>query len=132
MNAETPVAPIPVLGQGLRPRQVAGTRDEVNPLHEASRLVAGHDHDLLAARDDVVGAAAAREPNLRPVGIADVAGVDVSELVDLTGADEAVVVAAALPVQEDLVDRRDHERVVGGAHLVGGDRQPAREHPRAD
>jgi hypothetical protein len=50
---------------GIAPLEVAGARDEVDLGYEAARLVDGeHDH-LAAERDDVVGAAAARQPHLR-------------------------------------------------------------------
>ena len=115
-----------VLAAGVAALQVAGARHEVHALGEAALLVHGEDHHLPAERDDVVGAAAAGQPHLGPRVAADGAGVEVAVPVDLGAADEPHVEEAALGEQERVGDAGQHLGAVGGAHLVGRDRQLAR------
>ena len=103
--------------------EIPGAGHPIDPLDETSGLMVGHDHSLVAQGDDVVGAAGAGKPHRRPVGIADQAGVDVAEHVDLGHAEKAVVEESALCHQEDVSGAGEHLGTDGGAHLVGRVRQ---------
>ena len=83
----------------------------------------GDDHDLIAHRRDVVGAARAGQPDPRLRGVADDAAVDVAVLVDLRASDEPVVEEAPLSHQEDIRCAGEHLGADGGADLVGRGRQ---------
>src|SRR5262249_58900558 len=94
--------------QQSRPRsrisalEIPGARDEIDLLHEPAWLVHGEDDDAAAERDDVIGAATAREPHFRPVVAADRARVEVAVAIDLRAADEADVEKASLCQHEDV------------------------------
>src|SRR5262249_19778531 len=120
--AEQQSAPAP----RVSPRQIARTRDEVDRLHEAARLMGREDDHLAAEGEDVVGAAAARQAHFRPVIPADDGGVQVAVPVDLSAADEAHVEETALGHEEDVGDAGQHLGAMGGPHLVGGDGEPSR------
>src|SRR5262249_36870749 len=118
---EEQAAPAP----SVAARQVARTRDEVDRLDEAASLVGREDDDLAAKGNDVIGAAAAREAHLGPLIASDDGGVQIAVAVDLRAADEADVQEAALGHEEDVRDAGQHLSAMGGAYLVGGDRQPS-------
>ena len=90
-----------------------------------------HEH-LPAERGDVVGPAAAREPDLRVIPGPEQARVDVPVGVDLGEAEEAVVEEATLGEEEGIGDPRQHHGVAAGGHLVGRDRKLACPDVRAD
>ena len=86
----------------------AGGRAEVELLHERPRRLAQHHEHLPRGGRDLGRAAGAGQPHLRAVVVADHGAVEIAEAVDLRGAEEADVDAAALePVGEHLRDGDD-------------------------
>src|SRR2546428_450275 len=69
------------------PVAVAGRRDEVDPLAQATRLVLHERHQSPGQTGDVCAAAAPRQLDLRVLWRADDARIDVAEAVDLGSAD---------------------------------------------
>ena len=116
----------PALAAALAAVEPARARDEIHRLREAPLLVHGEDDDLAAKRDDVVGAAAAGQPDLGPlVAAPDGARVEVAVTVDLGSPDEADVEKPPLREQEGVRDPRQHLGMIGRAHLVGRDGERA-------
>ena len=104
----TAVTPPPVQAERSRepgPSPKPDRRAEVELLDErARRLLEDHER-LLARRRDLGRAAAARQPHLRVVVVADHGAVEIAVAIDLGGAQEPDVDPAALqPVGEDLGD----------------------------
>src|SRR6266850_968045 len=78
----------PALAAALAAVEPARACDEIHRLREAPLLVHGEDDDLTAERDDVVGAAAAGQPDLGPLVAAPDGGrVQISLTVDLGASD---------------------------------------------
>ena len=120
------------------PRSVTTTRTrsptarrEVELLDERARRLPQHHEDVAHAGRDLGRAAAAGQPHLRRVVVADHGAVEVAVAVDLRGAEEADVDAAALePVREHLRHRDD--RVGGLGELAVADRERQRRRLGAD
>src|SRR5262249_7509496 len=90
---------------------------------EAAAVVVGDDEDAPAQRGQVVGAAAAREADLRPgVVRADQGRVEVAVGVDLGAAEEGVVHQTALAGLHDVTHAGRHEAPVEGARVADADR----------
>ena len=122
-------APVsPSRSRSARARPVADRGDEVDPFDERAVVLPDHDDHLTARGGDLRRAARAGQPHLGVTVIpADHGGVDVAELVDLGGAEEADVDAAGLqPVVEDLRDADHRVRRLGQHAVADGQRQPVR------
>src|SRR5262249_28535456 len=127
-DAEVGDQPGRALGREPKPRAMVAALamahggDEVELLGKSARRLAHDDEYLAAGAGDRGRAAAAREPYLGLVIIADHGGVEIGEAVDLRAAEEANRHASALqPVAKHLDDSRGGER--GLAQLAIADRE---------
>ncbi|MCY1219954.1 hypothetical protein D9M72_319490 [compost metagenome] len=111
--------------------QEAGARDEVDLVDKAAALVLHRDDHLRQARD-VIAAAGAGQPGLRPCGIADAGRIEVAEAVDLRAPHEADVDIAALQQQQHVGRAQHHIGPLGATLFIGRGRQCARFDHRPD
>src|SRR5208337_4957877 len=110
-----------------RARPVADRGDEVDAFDERAVALPDHDDHLTARGGDLRRAARTGQPHLGATVIpADHGRVDVAELVDLGGTEEADVDAAGLqPVVEDLGDAHHRVRRLGQHAVTDRQRQLA-------
>src|SRR5271154_2335439 len=108
--------------------EVARGSNEVELLDEGAFAVAEDDGDFLGGGGGFGGTARAGQPSAGSiVSAADDGGVDVAELVDLRGAEEAHVDAAALqPVTENFGDGNDGVGGFGELAVADGKGQDVR------